>query len=584
MAIENSKRLKAAGPIDPENGFPLWFEDDTGLRLELGLNRDPLNPDLLLPVIGDLQTPGDPLVFPTNFPEESFYFSAEAELTVRGDNGVPARARVILALEAAFGGDGDPQEGANVVFARIRVRMDDLIPGQTYTVTHPYGVTNPLEADDRGRVFYTEDLGIVEGNPAAVVRSGQVAPFLRGTSVEPPGYIGDGATPQRVTGSPLNTNFVMIEGNNVRLGAANPNDPDPTNPDKAWTDQFTVQGKIAQRVGAWVDGTTYTKAADGSTLLNIQARSIANQDLRLVATGVHIQLMGEGDFYTGLAQVSTLPTDARLVNITDSPPTSFPVAFTDLVRVESAVHDRIAETLTIRATSSDPNAILKLPQLGLTLTSNPELLLRRAAPAEIIVESNMGGVGRQFVQVTGAADANQPVKAIIVPVLAAFAGEAVTLDGSASLGATSFAWAQVNGLTVTLNGANAVKPTFTPPAAGTYTFTLTAQGNGAPNVASVTINVKPALGPDRITAQCEYRTSKQQFRITGTVNQIPNQMVITFRGVELGQAAADISGDWSIKEALPQALLNVPPAPGEVVQIRSRRSGGDIPFTLRIRN
>jgi hypothetical protein len=131
MTKDNSNRLKAAGPIDPDNGFPLWFEDEKGVRLELGINRDFLNPDPLLPAIGDLQNPADSLKFPDNFPDESFYFLAEAELQVDG-NGRAGRARVILALEAAFGGTGDPQEGLNVVFARIRVRMDNLIPGTQY--------------------------------------------------------------------------------------------------------------------------------------------------------------------------------------------------------------------------------------------------------------------------------------------------------------------------------------------------------------------------------------------------------------------------------------------------------------------
>jgi hypothetical protein len=81
MAQENAKRLKAAGPIDPDNGFPLWFEDENGVRLELGINRDSLNPDPLVPAIGDLQKPANPLSFPDNFPDESFYFLAEADGT-----------------------------------------------------------------------------------------------------------------------------------------------------------------------------------------------------------------------------------------------------------------------------------------------------------------------------------------------------------------------------------------------------------------------------------------------------------------------------------------------------------------------
>ena len=103
-----------------------------------------------------------------------------------GGNGVVGRARLILALEAAFGGAGEPADDARVVFARIRVRMDDLIPFAKYVVTHPYGVTDELEADEDGRVFWTDDRGIADENFAAVVLAGRVAPFLRWDADAPP--------------------------------------------------------------------------------------------------------------------------------------------------------------------------------------------------------------------------------------------------------------------------------------------------------------------------------------------------------------------------------------------------------------
>ena len=92
--------LIAVGPSDPVHGFPLWYEDSDGTRLELGL--DPNDPNL--PAL-ELPTPGAPVVFPGNFPDEAFYFIAEAEMLVGGPAG-SARARLILALEAAFGGTG----------------------------------------------------------------------------------------------------------------------------------------------------------------------------------------------------------------------------------------------------------------------------------------------------------------------------------------------------------------------------------------------------------------------------------------------------------------------------------------------
>jgi hypothetical protein len=587
MAEENEERLKAVGPIDPENGFPLWFDDGKGVRLELGLNRDPLNPDPLIPAIGDLKTPGDPLKFPDNFPDESFYFMAEAELDVGGNAaGVVGRARVILALEAAFGGAGDPKPGLNVVFARIRVRMDDLIPGAEYTVTHPYGKTDPLEADDRGRVFYTEDLGIVEGDPTAVLRSGRVAPFLVGTSSVPDGYIGDGVTEQQVTGSPFNTNFVIIEGPRVN---PNPNDP---NPDRVSTDRFTVQGRKAKRLGARVDGATYAKSGN-DYLLTVHASSVADRDLRLVGTGVHFQLDGEGEFYTGFGRVTNLPTDARLVNVRDLPPTSFPVTFIDRVIVESAIFDRDNRTLTIKARSSDPNAVLTLSQLNLTLTSNPQSFSRVAVPSKIIIKSSLGGEGQQRVEVTGTPVGNLPVKAIVAPPPAAFAEELVTLDGSGSLGATSFTWSQTAGPFVTLNGVNAAKVTFTPTAAGDYTLNLTVQGSdGNSNNTDIPVTVQPKPEPDvlEITRQ-DYRTATRQFRIDGTVNadrvpKLPNVVAVEFLDGKKEQAIPDINGDWSVRRVLLASEVGLAPRPGiqDTVEVSSKRSNGSVQVTLRIRN
>lgn len=176
--------------------------------------------------------------------------------------------------------------------------------------------------------------------------------------------------------------------------------PNLPNPQRVSTDLFTVQGRKAKRVGAWLDSATYEAVSDGSFLLTVQACSDAGKDLRLVGTGVHFKLDGEGEFYTGLAKVASLPTDARLLNTDDAPPTSYPVTFTDRVIVESAIYDRTAGTLTIKARSFDPSAKLTLPQFNnLPLTANPQQITRVAVPAEIVVESDKKGEGRQWVEV-----------------------------------------------------------------------------------------------------------------------------------------------------------------------------------------
>ncbi len=589
MGTENNMRLRASGPIDSDTGFPLWFEDTNGVRLELGLNRDPLNPDLLIPAIGEMQDPAAPLSFPNNFPDESFYFLAEAELQV-GGNGTIGRARVILALEAAFGGTGTPKQGANVVFARIRVRMDKLIPGERYKVIHPYGVIDgeDLQADDRGRVFYTADLGIVEGDPTAALRTGQVAPFLVGTLAAPTGYIGDGATEQMITGSPFNTNFVVIEGARIRDGGGDADPTEPENRDRIWTNTFTVQGRRAKRTGAWLEGATYSKSS-GGYVLTVQARSLMGQDLRLVAPGIHFKLdEGQKAFYTGLGQAVTLPSNAKLINVTDQPPTHFPVTFTDRVIVESAVHDRTTGTLTVIARSSDPSAVLTIPQLTLTLTTVPQsFYIGSASPAELIVRSDRGGEGRQHVVVRGTPAANTPqVKALIVPPPSqVFAEAALTLDGSASLGATRFTWSQTSGTPVTLTGANTSQVSFTPTLAGDYGFKLIVQGDSSIQAdTSIVLSVKPKLGLDTLTlTRQEYRTSTRQFRIEGNVNQLPNVILVKFRDKE-EQAIPDINGDWSVRRTLRESEVDLVPAPGTTIEVRSKRGSINPSPAIRIRN
>lgn len=206
--------LAAAGPLG-QYGFPLWYRDKTGVLLELGL--DPADPNL--PAIGDFKT-GEPLVLPGNFPDEAFYFLAEARLAT-GGTAVAGRARVILALEAAFGGDGKPKDKMQAVFGRIRVRIDGAVPNGTYVFTHPYGTSGPYQADERGRLFETEDITLTPGDFEAALGS-HIGPFLRwtddGTPLDP-GHLGDGRTPHQVTGSPFATDFVIIERSSARRRA-----------------------------------------------------------------------------------------------------------------------------------------------------------------------------------------------------------------------------------------------------------------------------------------------------------------------------------------------------------------------------
>ena len=102
-----------------------------------------------------------PVVFPTNFPPEAFWYTADATI-VDAASGIDLT--YIAHLEAAFAAE-EPKDGNQVSFARIRIRVDVPTPG-TYTITHPYGVevieVTPEDFGtdgDRG-INMTRDLGI----------------------------------------------------------------------------------------------------------------------------------------------------------------------------------------------------------------------------------------------------------------------------------------------------------------------------------------------------------------------------------------------------------------------------------------
>jgi hypothetical protein len=478
------------GPIDPVHHFPLWYEDSDGTRLELGL--DPADPNL--PAL-ELPAPGAPVVFPGNFPDEAFYFSAEAEMLVGAPAG-SARARLILALEAAFGGTGAVVDGQQMVFGRIRLRIDDVEPGRTYTATGPYGVIAG-EADDRGRVFETEDIG-APGDFTSPFAS-RIGPFLRWATNPPAGYLGDGVSERTVVvGAGGPAGFFRLEGPGVGNGPAGRDPDDPTNPNKALTRLFTVQGKLATRFGATVTRAVST-GAGGVTQVDVFATSVLGQDLVVSGPGVpDTALRADGTRY--LARVTTVsrPANVTVTNRTDEPPFIVTEAVTDAVTITDATYDLDAAQLTVAATSSDGGT------LSVTGFGAPGTFGTPAPPAAVSVTSTLGGSATRAVAVTGAALDPVPVVADAGADLAVQQGQQVRLDGAGSLGATGFSWEQTDGPDVTLDGGTTATPTFTaPPAGSVLTFTLTVEGPGGPKTDSITVTVAALTppvaetGPDR---------------------------------------------------------------------------------------
>ena len=244
---------RQVGPIDPRHGFPTWYQDDQGLRLALCLDTNGLClAEIPNPTLPPSVTDGN-----INFPGEAFWWAAEAEINLPSGG----RARLVLAKEAAFNTE-EATVGNQISFSRIRIRADGLVPGASYTFTHPYGVVTLVADGDgdaalnlvdgadggvvlardggdepEGEVDTTEDIGIGPSDFREALK-GKFSTYLRWdpafAPAAPAGYIGDPNVTHRVIGSPFSTNFFRVAGPNVGGSGVN----------TIQTDLFSVQGKI----------------------------------------------------------------------------------------------------------------------------------------------------------------------------------------------------------------------------------------------------------------------------------------------------------------------------------------------------
>ena len=262
-------QLSRVGPVDPNTGFPFWYEDLKGVRLQSCLAPGGLclstlpNPNLPAKVAA---AEAD-----SNFPSELFYGDATSNFT--GTNNVTGR--LVMSLEGAF--SGRVQSGNQIAFSRIRIRISNLVQGASYRVTYPYGVNEfeNVNSGDRG-INYTEDVGL--GNFPNGPLNGRIGPFLTWDTYglptaqggPPAGFIGDPNVTHAVTGSPMldasgqPQNYIRVE----RI--------DPTTRQVlevvSDTNQFAVQGQLAGlAVTAYPRGATYSATQSVSLVASAPA-------------------------------------------------------------------------------------------------------------------------------------------------------------------------------------------------------------------------------------------------------------------------------------------------------------------------
>jgi hypothetical protein len=472
------------GPI-ADNGFPSWYRDSNNVRLELCTDLN----DALCNGMGTLPNPDAPTSFPDNFPDEAFYQLADNTFNLTSTG---AKVVVSTNLEAAFA-TGPVIPGDQMVFGRIRIRFD-APAGQRFRVTQPYGVDD-VTSDDKNRVFVTEDTGITPGAFGQAL-GGRVGPFLKWdpnvAPSAPAGYIGNPAVTHTVVGSPYNTNFVRIEQLDPTTGAVIGQ--------IGFSDQFTLQGRLATNAGVDVDQATYSVGSDGTGFVEVYATSEPGQAIEVVANpalgfrGTRLREDTTGHYYGRfpVTQPITSGASIEVVNNSDRPVAHKTKALSDVVRITQLQYNADAQTLTVAATSSDQRSTA--PTLTVTgfgpITGSPFTGVK-APPASVTVTSSSGGTTSAATLGTGAlfrpaapvagATANTP----------AITGQTVTLDGSGSTGEIdSYAWTQTAGPAVTLTGATSPTATFKPTTLGQYVFSLVVTGPGGVSTpTTVTIDV-----------------------------------------------------------------------------------------------
>ena len=166
------------------------------------------------------------------------------------------------------------------------------------------------------------------------------------------------------------------------------------------------------------------------------------------------------------------------------------------------------------------------------------------------------------VAITGSAQAPIAVVAQAGPDQTVSAGQSVTLDGSASIAAKTYAWTSADGISLT--GANTANPTFTAPAASAtpLSFTLTVTGATGTSSATVFVTVNPAsnavanAGPDQAAVQRGTKVTLDGRLSTGAATYLWTQVVAA------GDPTATLTGASTAQPTFTFPLYKFPATSG----------------------
>jgi len=612
------------GPIDPSNGYPLFYEDDNGLRLDLC--TDLTNCFFLPP------DPGLPASFPDNWPDEAFYWAAES---IMQEAATGANAILVMAREAAFF-NGPVVDGDQVVFSRVRFFIDGApqMVGNTYTITYPYGTeTFESVAGDagpgvKGEGFSaTRDIGI--GEPLEFTAALSEFPVFLESAIAGRNSLVE-AIP--VKGSPFNTNFFRIEGAEIgtvypsyqcadaTLGGVKNAEGSDVYTDCVELDLFSIMGREATRFGVDIDRAVYEKIDPGTgptTYVNVFAHSVELQQLIVsVDDGVQVP-MTEGDgghYFSRLEEGKHYasagargPLVAKVNNITDLPFSVKSSDISDQVSITISQLDTSTGLLHIEAHSSnkvDP-ALLSIDGsassvpvpgsldpdgLGFVVANiaigTPDAI--GVPPEKIAIQSLEGGYAIRDIEITGSTT-NGGVLELLVANAGAdqtlVAGNTAILSGTDSAGQiTSYNWTST--VTYTCDTPSCSQISVATPVDNqgldklVIDFTLTvydAAGASSSDIVQLTVTnplVQVADICNIVAAQ--YRGDKDQWILDGTSDVSDNQLISIYLGPIydttnlIGTTRVDALGVWELKTGRGDGIA-IPTAADAEVWINSER-------------
>ncbi|QKJ18298.1 hypothetical protein [Microbacterium hominis] len=581
VTVTNPGGLTAVGPSSSDHGFPAWYEDSTGTRIEPCLDID--NPMCgFLP--GDVPDDTIPISFPDNFPGEFFYQLVASELDLPGGG----RAVLTLGLEAAFTTE-EATPGNQVVFARTRVVVRDAPANATLTFRHPFGELT-IDTDDTGAGRLVEDIAPSVGN-FTLALTGNFGPFLKWdpatAPAAPAGFVGDPGIAHTVIGGKDGYNRFSVTGPGLSLD----------------TDQFTISGKIATNTGL-----AGTRASITDGFLDVFATS---KSIQLQVDGAEGQYAttpmtnddGSEYHYARIAlEPGAAPTQVTVRNLSDDPVSTATIDLEDIV-IDRAEYN--GTVLTIQATATTyPVTIDGIGQL--TDTTPTEFTLT-APPAHITAHTTTGPTTTHRVTITGGTatppgvtppppgpdvppvtdntpdnptDPSAPPVISIATVSPVTPGSTLNIDATATTGATEYTWTQTSGPAVAIADAATARPrvtlpffvtaTTTAPAAAWDPITLHVVARTAAGVESMADVTVPVLDSDLAVTVARHRVGKE-LRIGGTslIGGVagplspPTQVLIwnntnPAAPVLLGRVTVDTVGGWELRQK-----------PGPGVQITS---------------